>query len=270
MKKKKADARQKVEKSKKGSDSLKENPSSDFKYTMTDDGAGVKITAYIGKSPKIIIPAEIEGLPVLEVEALAECDHEEDEYWNDIFDKWVQEKNNITITHIVFPDSVRKTGGDYEDRLILDNFDVLEYVKLPAGIKEWEDKDIPNLYHKAYKSSLTGRGIPINSLPSFNNCDKLKTVIIPEGIKAMPQFSNCKVLDSISLPSTVEYLSENAFNGCASLKEVNIPDSVEKIAFYYIGEYGNSEQEQFVGTNFNLATQASLKQLGYKGSFGAY
>ena len=47
----------------------------------------------------------------------------------------------------------------------------------------------------------------------------------------MPQFSNCTGLDSISLPSTVEYLSENAFNGCASLKEVNIPDSVEKIAF---------------------------------------
>lgn len=233
---------------------------------MIYDNAGVKITAYIGKSPKIIIPAEIEGLPVLEVEALAKCDHGEDAYWNDIFDEWVQVKNNITITHIVFPDSVRKTGGDYEDRLILDNFDALEYVKLPAEIKEWEDKDDPNLYHNAYKSSLTGRG----SFPSFNNCDKLKTVIIPEGIKAMPEFSNCKALDYISLPSTVEYLSENVFNGCASLKEVNIPDSVEKIAFYYIGEYGNSEQEQFVGTNLNLATQARLKQLGYEGSFGAY
>ena len=75
---------------------------------------------------------------------------------------------------------------------------------------------------------------------------------------------------TISLPSTVEYLSENAFNGCALLKEVNIPNSVEKIAFYYIGKYGNSEQKQFVGTNFNLATQARLKQLGYEGSFGAY
>ena len=75
---------------------------------------------------------------------------------------------------------------------------------------------------------------------------------------------------TISLPSTVEYLSENAFNGCASLKEVNISDSVEKIAFYYIGEYLNSEQKQFVGTNLNLATQTRLKQLGYEGSFGAY
>ena len=44
---------------------------------------------------EIIIPAEIEGLPVLEVEALA-------------------------------------------------------YVKLPAGIKEWEDKDDPDLYHIAF------------------------------------------------------------------------------------------------------------------------
>ena len=86
----------------------------------------------------------------------------------------------------------------------------------------------------------------------------------------MPEFRNCKVLDSISLPSTVEYLSEYAFNGYASLKEVNIPDSVEKIAFYYIGEYLNSEQKQFVGTNLNLAIQARLKQLGYEGSFGAY
>ena len=81
----------------------------------------------------------------------------------------------------------------------------------------------------------------------------------------MPEFSNCKALDSISLPSTVEYLSGNAFNGCGSLKEVNIPDSVEKIAFLLY-----SEQEQFVGTNLNLATQARLKQLGYEGSFGAY
>ena len=119
---------------------------------MIYDGAGVKITAYIGKSPKIIIPAEIEGLPVLEVEALAECDHEEDEYWNDILDKWVQEKNNITITHIVFPDSVRKTGGDYEDRLILDNFDALEYVKLPAGIKEWEDMKLTWMITRLYLS----------------------------------------------------------------------------------------------------------------------
>ena len=49
---KKADTSQKVEKSKKSSDSLKENPSSDFRYTMTDDGAGVKLRHTLEKALK--------------------------------------------------------------------------------------------------------------------------------------------------------------------------------------------------------------------------
>ena len=275
----KAEKTAKAEKSKKGAESLKENPASDFKYTMTDDGAGVKITAYIGKSPKIVIPAEIEGLPVLEVAGLVELDHEYgDLYWNQWISEWVYPKNNITITHIVFPDSVRKTGiedGFAGPGLSLRDYDALEYVKLPAGIKEVEDKDQRDaatgfVFSKAKKSPLTGKGIPVNSLPQFIDCDNLKTVIIPEGIKAIPTFEGSKSLESITLPSTVEYVPTNAFNMCSSLKEIIIPENVEKIAFYSKDEYGNSDQKQFIGTNLNLTTQAKLKQLGYEGSFGAY
>ncbi|MBB5219661.1 putative small secreted protein [Treponema rectale] len=247
---------------------LKENPASDFKYTMTDDGTGVKITEYIGKSPKIIIPAEIENLPVLEVEDLAKRDHEYGEaYWSSIFEEWTYHRNNVTITHIVFPDSVRSTGLKDVGALSLEHYDALEYVKLPAGIIEWEDKDIPSLYYTAHKSPLTGRGVPVNTLPQMSNCAKLKTVIIPEGIKAIPVFENCPALESISLPASVEYVPPRAFTNCGSLKEVNIPDSVEKIAFYYKGEF--LEPEQFGGTNLNLKTQAKLKQLGYTGTFGS-
>ena len=39
-------------------DVLKENPASDFRYTLTDDGAGVKITEYIGR----IAPADKKAL----------------------------------------------------------------------------------------------------------------------------------------------------------------------------------------------------------------
>ena len=135
----------KIEKSNKDDSSLKENPASDFQYTMTDDGAGVKITKYIGKSPKIIIPSTIEGLSVLEVEYLTERDHEYGESsWDSLSSKWARSKNNITITHIVFPDSVRILGKysalleDYEN-LDFHNFDALEYVKLPAGLLEPKD-----------------------------------------------------------------------------------------------------------------------------------
>lgn len=131
----------------------------------------------------------------------------------------------------------------------------------------WEDEDTP--WSTAHKSPLTGRGVPVNTLPQMSSCEKLKTVIIPEGIKAIPVFENCLALESISLPASVEYVPSCAFSNCSSLKEVNIPDSVEKIAFYCIGEWITIEN-QFVGTNLNLATQAKLKQLGYAGSFGAY
>ena len=98
----------------------------------------------------------------------------------------------------------------------------------------WEDKDIPSLYYTAHKSPLTGRGVPVNTLLQMSSCEKLKTVIIPEGIKAIPVFENCPALESISLPASVEYVPSCAFRNCGSLKEVNIPDSVEKIAFYCI------------------------------------
>lgn len=222
----------KSEKSNKDNSSLKENPASDFQYTMTDDGTGVKITKYIGKSPKIIIPATIEDLPVLEVEYLTDKDHEYGEsYWNSISSEWRRKKNNITITHIVFPDSVR-TLGKYSNIIPLDlsDFDALEYVKLPAGLLE------PDAY--------------------FGNCDKLKTVIIPKGLKVMPDLTNCISLESITLPSTICQMGD--FTGCTNLKEIIIPESITSIVFNY---------SSFEGTHLPLATQAKLKQLGYEGKF---
>lgn len=241
----------KIEKSNKDDSSLKENPASDFKYTMTDDGTGVKITKYIGKSPKIIIPSTIEGLPVLEVEYLADKDHEYGEsYWNSISSEWRRKKNNITITHIVFPDSVRTLGKysnlleDYEN-LNLSDFDALEYVKLPAGLLEPDDKPKP------------GRGRKLKyRMPYFYNCDKLKTVIIPEGLKVMPDLTNCISLESITLPSTICQMG--SFRGCTNLKEIIIPESITSIDFY---------SNSFKGTNLPLATQAKLKKLGYTDEF---
>lgn len=228
---------------------FKENPASDFKYTMTADGKGVRITKYIGKSPKIIIPSVIEDLPVLEVTGLADLDHEGKKFYNEYLGRWVTPKSNITITHISFPDSVKITytdiGNGYYPNISLYNYDALEYIKFSPivskkdNIEEW-------------------------SRPEVSNCDKLKTVIIPEGVKVLPNFTDCKALETIELPSTIERISGTAFSNCTSLKEIIIPESITKITFEEI----NYQPEQtFLGTNLNLATQTRLKQLGYKGLF---
>ena len=168
---------------------LRENPASDFSYTMTDDGKGVLIKKYIGSSPKIIIPATIEGLPVLEVENLADLDHEYgDLYWDYQSDDYRYHKNNVTITHISFPDSVRYTGNSNKVAMSLKDYDALEYIKFPAGIETHPATWVLN----PLLDVVTGKQVLASSIPSVARCDKLNKIIIPEGIKVLPNFKDCK------------------------------------------------------------------------------
>lgn len=269
---KKGESAEKPAKEKKTSKdvALKENPASDFSYTMTDDGQGVLIKKYIGSSPKIIIPATIEGLPVLEVEDLADLDHEYgDLYWDYLWNDYRYPKNNVTITHISFPDSVRHTGGSYGG-MSLDNYDALEYIKFPAGI---ETHPATMIDDTPLLDAVTGKQTLDSSIPYAESCDKLNKIIIPEGIKVLRSFQNCKALKSITLPSTVEVIPNSCFKDCTSLEEIIIPETITKITFdtktfdEYWREYTIYKNHAFKGTHLNLATQAKLKQLGYNGEF---
>ena len=86
---------------------------------------------------------------------------------------------------------------------------------------------------------------------------------------------------SVSLPSTIRFVGYSAFAErygdypCKTLSSITIPDSVSRICFS-ANAYTNSswnptdvpEQNNcFAGTNFNLATQNKLRQLGYDGEF---
>lgn len=272
---KKGESAEKPAKEKKTSKdvALKENPASDFSYTMTDDGQGVLIKKYIGSSPKIIIPATIEVLPVLEVEDLADLDHEYgDLYWDNLWDVYRYPKNNVTITHISFPDSVRYTGssGSIKFAMSLSDYDALEYIKFPAGIETHPATSILGI---PLLDAVTGKQTLDSSIPFVECCDKLNKIIIPEGIKVLPSFQNCKALKSITLPSTVEVIPNSCFEGCTSLEEIIIPETITKITFdtktfdEYWGEETIYESHAFKGTHLNLATQAKLKQLGYNGEF---
>ena len=270
---KKGESAEKTAKEKKTSKdvALKENPASDFSYTMTDDGQGVLIKKYIGSSPKIIIPATIEGLPVLEVENLADLDHEYgDLYWDNLWDDYRYHKNNVTITHISFPDSVRYTGNrNNKVAMSLKDYDALEYIKFPAGIETHPATS----FGDPLLDAVSGEQVLASSIPSVEGCDKLNKVIIPEGIKVLPNFQDCKTLKSITLPSTVEIIPDSCFSGCTNLEEIIIPETITKIIFdtktfdEYWGKETRYNSFAFEGTHLNLATQAKLKQLGYNGQF---
>jgi hypothetical protein len=75
-------------------------PASDFTYDATADGAGVVIKKYTGNGGKVVIPAEIEGLPVVELAResfIGESQH--------------APGPGANLTAVVIPASVKKIGG---------------------------------------------------------------------------------------------------------------------------------------------------------------
>ena len=75
---------------------------------------------------------------------------------------------------------------------------------------------------------------------AFNNCTKLTSVVIPEGVKVIGEsaFEGCQSLASVVLPETLTTVSSYAFFGCDSLKSVTLfagAVNIESYAFYDSG-----------------------------------
>ena len=82
-----------------GSSSGRAAPASDFTYDLTSDGKGVVIREYTGNGGALVIPAEIEGYPVMELNARAIYGEDSRSYGP-----------GYNITSVVIPASVKKIG----------------------------------------------------------------------------------------------------------------------------------------------------------------
>nr|MCR5762576.1 leucine-rich repeat domain-containing protein [Treponema sp.] len=156
------------------------NSESDFVVELTSDMDGAKIVKYKGKSPNVIIPDMIQGLPVLEV--------------GDFFCGLNGMKKNKTIKRIVFPDSVREIGG-------LSGYEALESVVLPASLKKISCASISI-------GKTTGM---------FEGCKSLKFINLPASVKRIEKdaFKGCSSLTDIEIPEELTEcdIAETAFKG---------------------------------------------------------
>ena len=71
----------------------------------------------------------------------------------------------------------------------------------------------------------------MGSLPPFYYWDKIKTIIVDEGIISLADyaFQGLGFVETVKLPSTLKSISDGAFRWCASLASVKIPDGVKSI-----------------------------------------
>ena len=62
----------------------------------------------------------------------------------------------------------------------------------------------------------------------FANCNKLTSIVIPDGVTSMGLycFQSCPILTSITIPDSVTSIGSCAFRSCSKLTSITIPDSV--------------------------------------------
>ena len=245
----------------------KPTPVNEFSRELTEDGNGVKILKYNGSAKSVVIPSEIEGLPVKEI-------------GRDAF------RSNDTMKSVIIPDSVEEIGesaflgcdlqsvtfGNSVKEIGKEAFaycDSLESVTIPDSVKK--------IGGQAFHSCDSLKSVTLgNSLQEiadgynysdlyygmFAYCKSLESVTIPDSVKKIGEtaFWECTALKSVTLGNSVQEIGGGAFNGCTALQSLTIPDSLQKIKFYE--SWGS-----FVNTELPLATQARLKALGYTGKF---
>jgi len=260
-------------KDKKGpvANNLTSNSASDYKYDLSKDYDGIKITEYTGKASKINIPAKIEDMPVVEIGGKFL-----DSYWlSGVFD--------FLITSITIPNTVKKIDG-YDVFGAFKSTDITS-ITLPNGLIEigphvfagtkLTSITIPNSVTTIGKNAFSGSGITRITLPDsvtkieyevFRSCEALTEVRLSDNLTEIPNdaFVACRKLQKVNLPKNLKKIGNHAFQYCEELTELTIPDSITSLEIP--GFVGTSEAFKGCG-RLPIKTRQRLKELGYTGEF---
>lgn len=212
-------------------------PASDFKYELTDDLEGIRITAYRGSGIHISIPDTLEGMPVVELAKY-------------LFD------GNEQLETVIMPDTVRTVG----ERLF-QGCTALKNVRLStalssiregmfSGCESLESFIIPAHISNIESSAFSLSGLKTIYIPDtvtsfsedffgekfgshtiFSYCKKLESVRLPPSMTTIyaSMFSNCIALQNITLHTGITKIESGAFEKCKTLTELKIPDTVTVI-----------------------------------------
>ena len=167
----------------------------DFRVVGTESIPGeIRILSYMGTQEHLIIPAEIQGMPVTSIAngAFAE---------------------NVTLKTLIIPDSVTSIGEG-----ILTGCENLNSLQTPLMGADKEEAQYLGYLFGATKHEDNARDIPVS----------LKCLRLTAEWQSLPAYSlfDCNDLVCISLPETLAVIEKFALFNCASLKQI---DGLDKI-----------------------------------------
>ncbi|MCR5795892.1 MAG: leucine-rich repeat protein [Solobacterium sp.] len=175
----------------------------DYEYSV--NAAGITITGYTGSGEEVVIPSEIDGMPVKGIggSAFRGCS---------------------SVKRITIPEGVTNIG-DYA----FCECSSLEEITIPDTVTGIGS------YVFGYCSSLTGITIPDSAAgigtSAFYECSSLTDITIPDSVTDIgtDAFSGCSSLEDITLPAGITAVENSTFYGCTNLTAVTIPDTVKTI-----------------------------------------
>ena len=178
------------------------SPASDFEYVKGD--TFVVLQEYIGNDTRIIIPAEIEGLPVTRI--------------NSFF------ISNSNVEYVSLPDTVTKINL----KAFFANEKLLE-VHLGNAITEIDGGAFH--YCTALKKINFPSSLKTIGVQAFRCCSSLEEVILPEGLESIGNyaFAECTSVKKVHIPKTVTHWGMFAFTANKSLLSLTFEDGIQTI-----------------------------------------
>ncbi len=170
-----------------------DTPVSDFEYEIAENQ--VTIMAYTGSDEHVVIPSEIEGLPVKAIGETLE------EHGNVSFGVGYAFSSNKTLKSVVIPDTVEYLGV-----MSFTGCEALETVQFSANLR------------------VIGQS-------AFFYCRALKEVILPDSVQELENeaFLACYALEKVRLPANLEKINDATFYACRNLSDITLPSSVREI-----------------------------------------
>lgn len=252
---------------------------SDFRFEMNGpDGTGI-IVDYIGTDSHVIIPAEIDGIPITGVANNIFRVYPEDnpavveslvvEEGITTIDPWAFAWVN-TLRSVTLPSSVKYVGecafadcSNLETVMIPDTASVADNAFYGCNAVEiirysyaWKDYTYYFEYGECVLTGYNGTDTNIIVPSEVNGCKVtemdgtftgntfIESVVVPEGVNQLLNhtFSGCVNLRSVTLPSTLQNLGWYTFTDCASLEEIILPTGLESIGEKTFSHCSNLER----------------------------
>lgn len=218
--------------------------SGDYQYGFIGS-QGIEIEKYSGRGGTVVIPASIDGYPVISIGDnaffMSGCTN-------------VNIPNTVTsigdsafersqLTEVTIPDSVQSIGWSA--------FSSCPLRKVTIGNKVKTIENYAFEYCTSLQEVTIGKNVKTIDVCAFYNCTGLTTVKIPDNVTEIcnSAFCNCIGLSSLTFGKKVKYIEAKAFKNCNYLKNVTIPKSVKELysnAFLDCKELSNIYYE---GTN---------------------